>query len=109
MAHKLHAEFLDALEDLARARTVFDRLDEDGLILGSDNHIGDIGEYWVRRYYELSYAVGLTTDRCCCERAIRFEQHERRAWTESRELRRFIAGYLALFRMPLDRYPNSIS
>lgn len=53
MAHKLHAEFLDALEDLASARTVFDRLAEDGLILGNDNHIGDIGEYWVRRYYEL--------------------------------------------------------
>ena len=30
----------------------FARLALEGLILGNDNHIGDIGEYWARRYYE---------------------------------------------------------
>jgi hypothetical protein len=33
--------------------------------------------------------------------ASRFEQHELPVWTESRELRRFIAGYLAL--LPLKK------
>lgn len=58
-----HADFITALRHLANARDAFEALAHDGLILGNDNHIGDIGEYWVRRYYELkgrfeSYGTG---------------------------------------------------
>jgi len=53
MTLPLHAEFLYALKHLASAREVFRTLADTGLILGNDNHIGDIGEYWIRRYYEL--------------------------------------------------------
>ena len=52
MIGRSHADFLKALRALAQARAAFKRLAEVGLILGNDNHIGDIGEYWVRRYYE---------------------------------------------------------
>jgi hypothetical protein len=52
-ASPLHADFLKALKDLANARETFKRLAKAKLILGNDNHIGDVGEYWVRRYYEL--------------------------------------------------------
>lgn len=53
-ASHLHTDFLEALKDLAKAREVFRRLAEAKLVLGNDNHIGDVGEYWVRRYYELT-------------------------------------------------------
>ena len=36
--------------------------------------------------------------------ASRFEQLELPIWTESRELRRFIAGYLALFPLKKVRH-----
>jgi hypothetical protein len=52
-ASPLHTDFLMALKDLAKAREAFKRLAKAKLILGNDNHIGDVGEYWVRRYYEL--------------------------------------------------------
>lgn len=38
--------------------------------------------------------------------ASRFEQLELPVWTESQELRRFIAGYLAL--LPIKRTPTAI-
>src|SRR5258708_4316648 len=53
MRHPLHADFIQALAQLAGARESFAKLAKAKLILGNDNHIGDIGEYWVRRYYEL--------------------------------------------------------
>jgi hypothetical protein len=61
--HPLHIDFINALTQLAGARESFGKLAEAKLILGNDNHIGDIGEYWVRRYYELrgqfkSYGTG---------------------------------------------------
>jgi hypothetical protein len=43
----------EALEALAQARSHFQNAVERKLILGNDNHIGDIGEYWVRRFYEV--------------------------------------------------------
>ena len=43
---------LRAIEMLAAARTEFVRAVGEGLILGNDNHIGDIGEYWARRHFE---------------------------------------------------------
>jgi len=41
-----------AIASLAKARAEFEIAVEAGLVLGNDNHIGDIGEYWVRRFYE---------------------------------------------------------
>jgi hypothetical protein len=51
MIGRPHVYFLKALGQLAAARESFAKLAQGGLILGNDNHIGDIGEYWVRRYY----------------------------------------------------------
>jgi hypothetical protein len=51
-ASQLHADFIEALKHFAKARELFEMLAESELILGNDNHIGDIGEYWIRRYYE---------------------------------------------------------
>jgi hypothetical protein len=48
----LHTDFVKALKHFAKARRLFEKLVEGELILGNDNHIGDIGEYWVRRYHE---------------------------------------------------------
>lgn len=42
----------EALAALATARSAFEVAAEAGLILGNDNHIGDVGEYWVRTYFE---------------------------------------------------------
>ena len=53
MPASLHADFVKAIAHLAKARKAFKGLVESNLILGNDNHIGDVGEYWVRRYYEL--------------------------------------------------------
>jgi hypothetical protein len=47
-----HAHFVDAIRSLAAVRSSFSLLAKEKLILGNDNHIGDIGEYWARRYYE---------------------------------------------------------
>lgn len=52
MKHSGHDRFVEAIQKLALVRQSFTALAKDGLILGNDNHIGDIGEYWVRRYYE---------------------------------------------------------
>jgi len=49
----LHADFVNAIAHLAMARKAFKGLVENKLVLGNDNHIGDVGEYWVRRYFEL--------------------------------------------------------
>lgn len=49
----LHTDVVNAIAHLARARKAFKGLVENKLVLGNDNHIGDVGEYWVRRYYEL--------------------------------------------------------
>jgi hypothetical protein len=49
----LHTDFVNAIAHLAMARKAFKGLVENNLVLGNDNHIGDVGEYWVRRYYEL--------------------------------------------------------
>ena len=43
---------LKAIKALAEARSYFERAVNEKLILGNDNHIGDIGEYWVRKHYE---------------------------------------------------------
>lgn len=42
----------EAMAALATARGAFEVAAEAELILGNDNHIGDIGEYWVRTYFE---------------------------------------------------------
>lgn len=42
----------EAIEALARARKAFDNAAKTGLIIGNDNHIGDVGEYWVRKFFE---------------------------------------------------------
>jgi len=39
-----------AMDALTVARKAFIAAANQGLILGNDNHIGDIGEYWVRQY-----------------------------------------------------------
>jgi hypothetical protein len=52
MRHPHHTDFIKALAQLADARESFGNIAEAKLILGNDNHIGDIGEYWVRRFYE---------------------------------------------------------
>lgn len=41
-----------AISALSNARAAFHDAAEAGLILGNDNHIGDIGEYWVKTYLE---------------------------------------------------------
>jgi hypothetical protein len=43
---------IKAINALAVARDAFQEAVRKGLILGNDNHIGDIGEYWVRRHFE---------------------------------------------------------
>lgn len=40
------------MELFAQAREEFGRAIAEGLILGNDNHVGDIGEYWARRHFE---------------------------------------------------------
>src|SRR5450759_3631960 len=52
MRHPKHSEFLDALRQFAAVRSLFGALADEDLILGNDNHIGVIGEYWAHRYYE---------------------------------------------------------
>jgi len=47
-----HARLLSACTVLSKARKVFYELHTEGVIAGNDNHIGDIGEYWVVRYYD---------------------------------------------------------
>lgn len=42
-----------AIESLAQSRQLFEECAKRGLILGNDNHIGDIGEYWVLKWYRL--------------------------------------------------------
>jgi len=41
-----------AIAALVSARQGFEIAASEGLILGNDNHIGDVGEYWVRSYFE---------------------------------------------------------
>lgn len=43
---------LKAIKALSEARGAFEDAINEGLILGNDNHIGDIGEYWVRKHFE---------------------------------------------------------
>lgn len=43
---------LKAINALSEARQAFKEAADEKLILGNDNHIGDIGEYWVRKYFE---------------------------------------------------------
>lgn len=43
---------IKAIRTLAIARRRFESAVAEKLILGNDNHIGDIGEYWVRKYLE---------------------------------------------------------
>lgn len=47
-----HPTLLKAIGHLAAARREFHRAVGEGLILGNDNHIGDVGEYWARRHFE---------------------------------------------------------
>ncbi len=42
--------FKTAIEKYAKTRKLFKQLEEAGLVSGNDNHIGDIGEYYVYRY-----------------------------------------------------------
>jgi len=44
---KPHKSIYDAIKALAKAREHFAAAKKQGLVLGNDNHIGDIGEYWV--------------------------------------------------------------
>ncbi len=44
--------FRQALKSLVQSRLLFDECAKRGIVLGNDNHIGDIGEYWVKRWYE---------------------------------------------------------
>lgn len=41
-----------AIFALSAAREAFEIAAAAGLILGNDNHIGDVGEYWVKSYFE---------------------------------------------------------
>jgi hypothetical protein len=41
-----------AIRALSSARGSFEKAVEEQPILGNDNHIGDIGEYWVRKFFE---------------------------------------------------------
>jgi hypothetical protein len=50
---EIHNLFLQACKALSDARIHFKRLVERNALLGNDNHIGDIGEYWVKRYFDL--------------------------------------------------------
>lgn len=47
---KVDESMRKAIRLLAEARSSFDDAVKEGLILGNDNHIGDIGEYWVKRH-----------------------------------------------------------
>ena len=47
------AQFNDARAALAAVRTKFKNLSTLMVVQGGDNHIGDIGEFWVARYYQL--------------------------------------------------------
>ena len=47
-----HKLFLKAIESFSKTRDLFQQLVEAKEIIGNDNHIGDIGEYWIKRYYE---------------------------------------------------------
>lgn len=40
----------EAIRAFSEARVLFKKAKKEGLILGNDNHIGDIGEYWVMKY-----------------------------------------------------------
>jgi hypothetical protein len=42
--------FTAAIVSLARSRQLFEECVKRGLVLGNDNHIGDIGEYWVKKW-----------------------------------------------------------
>lgn len=44
--------FMEAIKSLARSRLLFEECAKRGIVLGNDNHIGDIGEYWVKKWYE---------------------------------------------------------
>ena len=45
--------FREAIKSLAQSRLLFDECAKRGIVLGNDNHIGDIGEYWVnKKWYE---------------------------------------------------------
>jgi hypothetical protein len=48
------ATIKEAIEALVIARERFNKAANEKLILGNDNHIGDIGEYWVRKYFEMT-------------------------------------------------------
>ncbi len=41
----------EAIQHLSQARKAFLLAKKQNLILGNDNHIGDIGEYWVRKHF----------------------------------------------------------
>jgi hypothetical protein len=51
-----HNEILKGFRHLKKAREVFEKFEKHKpkLFSGNDNHIGDIGEYWALRYYNLS-------------------------------------------------------
>lgn len=49
---------LEAIKALSVARKAFQKAAGNGLILGNDNHIGDIGEYWVRQHFESKSEFG---------------------------------------------------
>lgn len=47
-----HPNVEKALAALSAARDAFEVAAAEKLIPGNDNHIGDIGEYWVKEYYQ---------------------------------------------------------
>jgi hypothetical protein len=46
--------FIKAINALVRSRRLLAECVSRGLILGNDNHIGDIGEYLVMQYYKMN-------------------------------------------------------
>ena len=47
-----HLSFTIAINQLAKVRDLFKDLENNKITGGNDNIIGDIGEYWGRRFYE---------------------------------------------------------
>jgi hypothetical protein len=52
MDEEARKAFIRTIDDFRMARAGFRQAVEDKLILGNDNHVGDIGEFWVRDHFE---------------------------------------------------------
>ena len=110
-----------AMDLLAAARAEFGRAVDERLILGNDNHIGDIGEYWVRRHFEQTgqfagyhtqkngpYDMKLTDGRCVSVKTIT-AWSERGKGTQVRPLCGTQWNVLAAVRLARDLQPEKIA